>query len=369
MAAGLMFGPDPRAEPLPDDVTVSPHRALRDAVRTALLRPPCVVAFSGGRDSSALLAIAADVARRDGLALPIAVTLRFPGVPEADETAWQELVVRHLRLDDWVRLEFGDELDYVGPWAQQVLRRHGVLWPANDYVDLPLLAQARHGSFIDGVDGDSVFNSNYVHLLQALHGRRKPGREAWRDIRFLLKSKAAREKQAYRASLRLPWLTLRAQHEMSNLIAADYATEPLSYARRLRWYHGSRYLGALQWTTRTFATEADVSVVRPLLDPTFLVALGKATGRLGFAGRAAMMRWLFGDVLPPEAVARVSKANFPHYWGDASNRLAASWQGEGVDPEYVNCSALRNTWAAGRVDHRSALLLQSVWLARHQPST
>ena len=44
-----------------------PRRALEHVVREALLRPPCGVAFSGGRDSSAVLAVAAHVARRDGL--------------------------------------------------------------------------------------------------------------------------------------------------------------------------------------------------------------------------------------------------------------------------------------------------------------
>lgn len=361
-----MFGPDPDAEPLPDRVEASPHEALRSALHRALGRPPCIVAFSGGRDSSALLALATDVARRDGLPLPIPVTMRFPGVPEADETAWQELVIRHLRLDDWVRLEFADELDYVGPWAQQALQRYGVLWPANDYVDLPLLEQAAHGSFVDGVDGDSVFNSNYVHLLQTLHRRRKPGRAALRDVRFLVRSQKSRTVQAYRTSLRLPWLTPQAQHDMSQLIATDYATEPLSYAARLRWYHGSRYVGALQWTTCLFAAEKDVTVVRPLLDPVFLSALGHAVGRFGFTGRTAMMQWLFGDVLPKEAVSRSTKANFPHYWGKLSTELANSWQGEGVDPAYVDHEQLRRAWAADRVDHRSALLLQSVWVARQR---
>ena len=367
-AAGLALGPDPGAEQLPVGVRISPHEALRNAVRAALRRPPCVVAFSGGRDSSALLAVATDVARKEGFALPIPVTMRFPHVPEADETEWQELVVRHLRLDDWVTLEFDDELDFVGPWAQQVLRRYGLLWPANDYIDLPLLEQAGCGSFIDGVDGDSIFHSNYLKLLQTLHGRRKPGRAALRDLSFLLKSREARKAQAYRASLQLPWLTARAQHELSDLIATDYASEPLSFAARLRWYYGSRYLGALQWTTRLFAADKGVTVVRPLLDPVFLAALGRSVGRLGFTGRAAMMQWLFGDLLPEAAVRRVSKANFPHYWGEASKCLAASWHGEGVDPEYVDHEALRRAWAADRVDHRSALLLQSVWLARHERS-
>ena len=46
----------------------------------SLQRPPCVVAFSGGRDSAGLLAAATRAARRHGLPLPIPATYRFPGV-------------------------------------------------------------------------------------------------------------------------------------------------------------------------------------------------------------------------------------------------------------------------------------------------
>jgi len=54
----------------------------------ALLRPPCVVAFSGGRDSSRLLAAAADLAAREDLAPPTAYTFRYPLDPAADESHW-----------------------------------------------------------------------------------------------------------------------------------------------------------------------------------------------------------------------------------------------------------------------------------------
>lgn len=361
----MLFGTDPAREPLPRTVGVTAREALRVSIRQALNRPPCIVAFSGGRDSSAMLALACDVARAEGLPLPVPVTMRFPGVAEADETQWQETVVRHLRLDDWVRLEFDDELDYVGPWAQQVLRSHGLLWPANDYVDLPLLQQAGTGSLVDGVDGDSVFSSGYERLMQTVRGRRRPGRTALRDAVFLLKPQRARQRDAYAHALRLPWLTRAAQDEMSELLAVEFAAEPFSYAKRVRWYHRSRYLGALRATTELFAAQTGTAVIRPLVDPTFLAALAQEVGTFGFKGRTATMRWLFGDVLPATVIERTTKASFPHYWGAASRRLAADWQGEGVDADYVDHSVLREIWASERVDHRSALLIQAVWLARH----
>lgn len=58
-------------------------------------RPPCLLAFSGGRDSSALLAVAVSVAHREGLPLPI--PLIYPGVAGTDESSWQYMILDHLR--------------------------------------------------------------------------------------------------------------------------------------------------------------------------------------------------------------------------------------------------------------------------------
>jgi asparagine synthase (glutamine-hydrolysing) len=109
----------------------SPQAALEQSILPALARPPCGVSFSGGRDSSAVLALAAGLARREGLPLPIPVTNRFHHAPRADETAWQERVIEHVRPADWVKLDFTDELDVVGPFATGALRNHGLLWPCN----------------------------------------------------------------------------------------------------------------------------------------------------------------------------------------------------------------------------------------------
>jgi asparagine synthase (glutamine-hydrolysing) len=58
----------------PSDTTTDPRQALEQVVRNALQRPPCGVAFSGGRDSSLVLAVATHVARRDGLPDPLPIT-------------------------------------------------------------------------------------------------------------------------------------------------------------------------------------------------------------------------------------------------------------------------------------------------------
>ena len=133
-----------------------PRRALELVVLEALQRPPCGVAFSGGRDSSAVLAVAVHVARREGLAEPIPITKVFPDVPTTEEQSWQERVIDHLGLDDWQRVVIHDELDLLGPLATANLVDHGVVWPPTIHGDRPVVDRVRGGSLIDGEGGDEV---------------------------------------------------------------------------------------------------------------------------------------------------------------------------------------------------------------------
>src|SRR4051794_24216047 len=73
--------------------------ALEAAMRPALQRPPCFVAFSGGRDSSAMLAVADRLAGREGLARPVPLTARFPEAPDTDESDWQERAIAALGVE------------------------------------------------------------------------------------------------------------------------------------------------------------------------------------------------------------------------------------------------------------------------------
>jgi hypothetical protein len=75
---GFVRGLPPRPlDPLPPEGP-TPRAALEELLAEELARQPCFVSFSGGRDSSALLATALDVARRRGLPEPAAFTLRYP---------------------------------------------------------------------------------------------------------------------------------------------------------------------------------------------------------------------------------------------------------------------------------------------------
>lgn len=372
IAVGVPFGHDTVEHPLPSAGLTHARDALRQALVRALERPPCLVAFSGGRDSSALLALAVDVARRELLPAPVPITLRFRHVPQADESCWQELVVRHLEVQDWARLEFDDQLDFVGPWAQRALKRYGVLWPANAYVHLPMLEHASRGSLVDGVDGDSVFAWGYRSAVDLLRLRSRPTRSALSNLRTMLLPRPARPPRLKPPAPVVPWLTSVADTEARRRIAEDSASEPVSYARRLAWYLRSRHAQMMLWATALLAEETGTLVVRPFLDPLFLAAWGRQTGHLGFGGRTAAMNELFGEFLPAAIIERTDKGMYWHYWGQASRRMARTWRGGGVDERYVEPRALLEAWASTNYptpDHRSALLLQSIWLANHRTTS
>ena len=132
VASGMVIGSLARAGAWPGSGDAEPLAAVEAVVLRGLLRPPCLVSFSGGRDSSALLAVAVDVARREGLDRPVPITARF-GVDEADEQSWQETMVTHLGVRDWLRVDITDELDLLGDIGATFLRRHGLRYPQNTH--------------------------------------------------------------------------------------------------------------------------------------------------------------------------------------------------------------------------------------------
>ncbi len=115
-----------------------PFEALITVITDVLARGPTYVSFSGGRDSSGVLAAAVHAARRHGLADPIPVTQRFAEVASTEEREWQELVVDHLGLTRWEVIEITEELDLLGEIARDALLTHGLLYPPNAFFFVPV---------------------------------------------------------------------------------------------------------------------------------------------------------------------------------------------------------------------------------------
>ena len=366
IASGLVFGTEdiPRGEL--DDASPSPRAALEAAVLPALRRPPCLVSFSGGLDSSVVLAVAVHVARREGLPVPVPATLRFPGVEEADETDWQSRVIHSARLDDWERLEVRDELSVIGPVAANALRAHGLLWPFNAYVHVPIFHAARGGSVLTGFGGDELFAGSRWSRIAAVRARE--ARPRLRDLRRAALAIAPRPLRrlvlAGRCPIDLPWLRSEARVAVARAWAAEAASEPVGVVRRTAWRSTLRSLRVASRSFGLLAAARDVQLIHPLADPRVSSAFATRAPSVT-ATRGDRLRDVVGDLLPAELFARNTKASFnTAFWRDDASGFAATWTGEGVAASLVDPDLLRAAWAAPVPDGRSFTALQSAWLSR-----
>jgi asparagine synthase (glutamine-hydrolysing) len=350
-----------------------PREALAAAMVAPLSRPPCIVSFSGGRDSSLVLALAVDVARREGFPLPVPVTVRPARDTDHEEANWQERVIGCIGLDDWERVEIGEELDCVGAGAQQMLLRHGVLWPANVHFHLPQLKRAAGGSVLTGVGGDEVFSSSgWARVRLVLGGGARPRPRDTLRLAGALAPAAMRKRVAVaRNEVELEWLRPAARLEVIEAVTREAATEPVRWRQRFDWLLGLSYLGVGTRSLDILASDWDVEMHHPFLDARFVGSLASLPRARRFTDRTEALATFFRDLLPGGLESRGSKAVFTGtLWGAPSRALVAAWDGWGVDPEIVDVDALRRRWQGeGAIGPHS--LLQSIWLDREraaQPS-
>jgi asparagine synthase (glutamine-hydrolysing) len=300
-----------------------------------------------------VLAAATHVARREGLAPPVPLTIRAREAPAAQESGWQECVVGHLGLDDWVRIEVAEELDAVGPYAREVLARHGLLWPFNVHFHAPMLAQAAGGTLLTGIGGDELWTSSCARRMGA---RRHALRLAPRPVQRVV--------LARREPIDFVWLTPAAQRAARLAGAAEAAREPWSPRDRMGWWRSLRYLAVGTRSLAAVAAGAGAVIEHPLLSPAVWGALAAAAPRAGFARGDAALAMVAGRLLPPELVARRTKATFDElFFSEHARALAADWEGAGVPSELVDVAALRAHWRAEAPDPHSLTLLQAAALA------
>lgn len=338
----------------------SVQAALEEATVPALRRPPCLVSFSGGRDSSLVLAAATSAARRHGLPEPIPATNRYPGIAATEERAWQEMVVRHLDLDDWIIVEIDGDLDLLGPVAREVLTTHGVLYPANVHTHVPLFREGRGGSLLTGWDGDGLFGGwRWRHDSQAPPTPRGVARRLFANspgrVRRLIDER--------RSDLRIPWLREPVEQQVRRWWIEERSSEPWRWDRRIRWYRRRRFVQVTAESLRRLGLTYDVTVRHPFVEPGFLGALLLAGGGAGFPSRTATFDALFSDLLPAALIHRRTKARFfEAFWGDASRAFVRQWDGGGLDHDVVDPRALRDIWHTELPDSRTAPALQLAWL-------
>jgi asparagine synthetase B (glutamine-hydrolysing) len=362
----------------PDQVTeqeavlkprITARQVLEEIVLQGLQRPPCLVTFSGGRDSSSLLAVSMHVARREGLPMPVAFTFCYDGEEETNETSWQELVIKHLGVDDWEVAHVGDRQDMLGPLAQPFLLAHGLVFPPTMYTNTLPLARARGGTHISGEGGDEMFGVRRSTILRRILNNPKyvTKRAHLNHVALALgprRSRIAAWRRALGQMLSGPLSYLHQEVREQFLIdlANHLTSEPFAFSRSLGWHLRRKMIVMLEEGLTAFSEENDVLHLDPFLEPRFAAGFARMVGPLGLATRTDCMRALFSDVLPDEILSRTSKAVFNRgFLTDISRAFARSWDGEGVDKQMVDPAALRSAWLSEWPPSQSFGLLQAAW--------
>ncbi len=368
VAWGWVPGVEAVAPDTEEEDGAGPVEVLEDILRPLLQRPPCVVEFSGGRDSSVLLAVAVRLARREGHPAPIPLTNVYTTVPAAREDEWQEAVIRHLGVDEWERREYDDEFDLIGPAAQRSLLEHGLVWPPTLHTRGPTWDLARGGAIVNGDGGDELMGVLRVTPIAGLVARNvHPRRAALRAAGLAILPRPVRRPVLTRRLLATDdrsWLRPAVRKAYVAAVVDDEIAEPLAWPAALRHHlrlravtHGSANLASA-------ASRHDTRFVTPFLDRRFVAALGRTAGVLGHPGRTVLLKRLFGPLLPPPVLERTSKADLTGvYFHRHSREFANRWDGTGVDPELVDPRALRQVWKGPRPHAGTAALLQQAWLA------
>ncbi len=370
--AGPASGPANRLRDLARDP--APRGTARTALEGVLLehlqRGPCVVTFSGGRDSSAVLALAAHVAAREGLPAPIAATHDFPGDPEADEREWQHAVLDHLAAAgtpvEHVRVPSAPHFDLLGETATAGLREHGLLWSAPVHSLTSMWALARGAAVLTGQGGDEVIAGQRcapLALLRRRRGRLRANRPA---AAVALAPEAVRAGARRRRERDLPapgWLTPAG---LARTRATDRAGErgkPLLFADALAAHRRDRGFALGLATSGALAAAAGAVEAHPLLDARFTAALAAEGHPFGFGNRTSAMVRVFDGLLPHAVLHRSTKARFhTPTFGPAARAFAQRWSGQGLDDGLVDPAALRACWLSEAPWAGTMLALQAAWL-------
>jgi asparagine synthase (glutamine-hydrolysing) len=321
------------------------------------------VCFSGGRDSSAVLALAVHVARRRGAPMPIPVTLRFVDHPESDESRWQELVVHHLGLSEWIVIDRPDA-DLLDPAITELLTTRGLFYPSQIGSYIPIVAAASGGVVLTGEGGDESFGG--WQLRAAMHpldwGPTTAAKAA--AIAALTHGPAATKRWYRQRTRSQSWLTDAGREAADAALDDSAEVEPFGWRSYLAWSFARRAWFQAQRTLDIVGEGSQCSVVHPLAEPALLTSLASTWSWRGPADRTDVMRAVVGDLLPPEIVERDDKAVLASVFiGARSKEFIEQWDGSGVDPEWVDRQKLREVWSRRYPYAGSFNLLHQAWLA------
>jgi len=312
-------------DPLLDRPLDDPAEELRTSLARLLQSGPVSIAFSGGLDSALLLVAAVEVARREGLPLPVPVSLRFDDAPEANETEYQRGMIEELGLDQWciVRVEPG-ELDYAGSTATHVRQRLGLHWPPATHLMVPLLRASRGTTLVHGQGGDELFVG--WRTWPGLWARRKVPSRGHRVLRGWIRERGGHTDAVVRA-LRHPlpraaWLTSRGRVRAGRWTLRSIAIEPGTRPEYLRWRFRSERWRAFQATMSAVSGSEGVPIAFPLADASFVEALAR-TSSFHELPRDAVYESLSRGRIPVHLLRRVGRHGVWRCRGLIASRLVS----------------------------------------------
>jgi asparagine synthase (glutamine-hydrolysing) len=283
-------------------------------------------------------------------------------------------VIDHLGRPDWIVRTFDDEVDLVGPVAEDLMRRRGLPYPYNLHLQAPLLAEAAGGSFVTGLGGDEAFMPA-TRPLAVLAGYVRP---APRDILRIALAVAPRRIRRWRLAktekLRFPWLREDANARLTLGWVEEALRLPLRWDAALVDWWRSRYLQLTIATVSQLGFDAGAAVHHPFADGAVVSALAAAGGARGFRSRESALAALFGDLLPAEVPRRRTKAAFNSVlWNKYTQAFVPELLEQGLEDvlhragvgSVVDARALRAHWTSANPAANSFLLLQACWLVLH----
>jgi asparagine synthase (glutamine-hydrolysing) len=348
---------------------------LIDVIEQMLDDAPCYVMFSGGCDSSLVLAAALAACRRAGHSDPIPVTFRVAAAPATHEHEFQERVVAHLALHDRIVVEL--QADMLGQTATRALLQHGMVWPAPLLCQTPMLEQLDPGLVLSGEGGDEILGPRRVTPALAVARRvRRERRTTWSELHLAVSALCPRAVRRptvvadITESYPTPWLSNELRQQLVERLVELYEAEPVPPARYPPYSLGLPWVRDAHENIRAFHVAYGLRWKAPLHDPSFLGSLCGTVAWHEYRGRTTLLRRYFSSLLPDEIIERRSKAVFNDaYFAAETRAFARRWDGAGV-PDGVDGLWLKEHWTnASPIHGGTALLLHYAWLASEDEMT